>query len=279
MSNTNESFKQFFITIYLLSDKMKKILFFLLTCGCFMAANAQPLSNVKEGTSLYTIQLGTFEPTVKQADFETIRSYAYVYKRDGVVFAGTFGTEAAAEPILAKIKSKGFDDAFVAARSLKTGKLVYVVQIATKNAGEPISWKNYARVGDLFTMPNGTTVRIVHGAYEDKNDANVKLKEIVAMGFADAFVKGVKDLQLNPITAFDTGDKNLLTTSEVAAVNPKSVPKGYNNTPTTTSSKRKTVVKLQEALKELGLYGGVADGVFGSQTKTLYDRSLKLNRR
>ena len=229
---------------------------------------------------MYTIQLGTFDAKVRQADFEAIRSYAYVYKRDGLVFAGTFGTEEAAEPVLTKIKAKGFDDAFVASRSLKTGKLVYVIQIATKNAGEPISWKNYARVGDLFTMPNGAQVRIVHGAYEDKNDANVRLKEIVAMGFSDAFVKGVKDLQLNPITEFDTGDKSLLTTNDVAEVSrPKGgVPGSYGNTPTN-SAKRKSVLKLQDGLKDLGLYGGVADGIFGKQTQTLYERALKLNRR
>ena len=257
---------------------MKRILLSVLALGCFMMANAQPLSKSKETASFFTIQLGTYEESVKQADFEAIRSYAYIYKRDGLVFAGTFGSEDAAEPILAKIKAKGFDDAFVASRSLKTGKLVYVVQIATKNAGEPISWKNYARVGDLFTMPNGAQVRIVHGAYEDKNDANVKLKEIVAMGFDDAFVKGVKDLQLNPITEFDTGDKSLLTTNAIAEVNAKGILDSYNNVPTK-SIKRKSVVKLQDALKELGLYGGVADGLYGKQTQLLYERSLKLNRR
>ncbi len=279
--DTNKSFLNNFLHNYSIREKMKRILFSVLALGCFMMANAQTLSNSKETAAFYTIQLGTYEPSVKQADFEAIRSYTYIYKRDGVVFAGAFGSEEAAEPILAKIKAKGFDDAFVASRSLKTGKLVYVVQIATKNAGEPINWKNYARVGDLFTMPNGGQVRIVHGAYEDKNDANVKLNEIIAMGFEDAFVKGVKDLQLNPISVFDTGDKNLLTTNEVASVGIKGGKDpliSYGNVPTV-STKRKSVVKLQDALKELGLFGGVSDGLFGKQTQTLYDRSLKLNRR
>jgi hypothetical protein len=259
---------------------MKRILLSLLALGCFMTANAQMLSKSNETAAFFTIQLGTYESTVKQADFEAIRSYAYIYKRDGVVFAGTFGTEEAAEPILAKIKAKGFDDAFVASRSLKTGKLVYVVQIATKNAGEPVSWKNYARVGDLFTMPNGGQVRIVHGAYEDKNDANVKLAEVITMGFEDAFVKGVKDLQLNPISEFETGDKKLLVSSEEVVPKGIKMPGSYGyKPPPTVSTKRKSVAKLQDALKELGLYGGVSDGIYGKQTQTLYDRSLKLNRR
>lgn len=278
---------------------MKGILLSFFVLGCFMTANAQVLSQPKESTSIYTIQLGRFEEKVKQADFEAIRSYAYIYKRDGFVFAGGFSNEEAAEPILAKIKAKGFDDAALVSRSLKSGKTLYIVQIATKNAGEPITWKNYARVGELFAIPNNGQVRIVHGVYEDKNDANVKLKQVVEMGFADAFVRGVKDIQLNPITEFEVGDKSLLisetevvapknipkaipvattVSTEAAVVTSKSVPKSYNNPPAV-ATKRKSVIKLQDALKELGLYGGVSDGLFGKQTQVLYERSLKLNRR
>ncbi len=241
--------------------------------------------NAQESSSLYTIQLGAFEASVKQADFEAIRSYAYVYKRDGLVFAGAFSSGEAAEPFLAKIKAKGFNDAFVAARPLKTGKLVYVVQIATLTAGEPLNWHNYLRAGTLYTMPNNGVVRIVHGAYADKNDANVKLKELVNLGFSDAFVKGVKDLQLNPISEFDTSDKSILTQNTegaVASTNAIVNSKGsgltsYGYAPS--SSKRLSVVKLQDALKELGLYGGVSDGILGPQTQTLYDRAVVLNRR
>lgn len=262
---------------------MKQFLLSLLFVGGFMCLNAQGSS------SLYTIQLGVFDANVKQADFEAIRSYAYVYKRDGVVFAGAFDSNKAAEPYLAKIKAKGFNDAFVAARPLTTGKLVYVIQIATLTAGEPINWQNYLRSGTLYTMPNNGTVRLVHGAYADKNDANVKLKELVALGFSDAFVKGVKDLQLNPISEFDTSDKNILThtadaavtntnTNSNALVNSKgSGLSSYGYTPS--SSKRLSVVKLQDALKELGLYGGVSDGILGPQTQTLYERAVVLNRR
>ncbi len=258
---------------------MKQFLLSILFVGGFMSLDAQLLAQSKEANSLYTIQLGTFEPSVKQADFEAIRSYAYVYKRDGLVFAGAFGSEQAAEPFLAKIKAKGFDNAFVAARPLKTGKLVYVIQIATITAGEPINWHNYLRAGTLYTMPNNGQVRIVHGAYADKNDAGVKLKELIALGFSDAFIKGVKDLQLNPISEFDTSDKSILKqTDDVAVVNNKGGElTSYGYTPS--SSKRLSVVKLQETLKELGLYGGVSDGILGPQTKTLYDRAVALNRR
>ena len=257
---------------------MKQILLFAgILLSLATIATAQTTAAKDQPTATFTIQLGTFDPAVKQADFEAIRSYAYVYKRDGIVFAGGFADETSAEPILAKIKARGFSDAFVAARSLKKSKTVYVIQIATKNASEPINWATYARVGDLYSMPNGGQVRLVHGFYADKNDANIKLKEIISWGFADAFVKGVKDVQLNSVSDFDTGDKRLVVKS--VNVTPKSVPQSYSYTPTTASLKRKSVLKLQEALKEVGTFGNLADGIFGHGTQTSFDRALSYNKR
>jgi hypothetical protein len=302
-------FKQFFITISLFREKMKRLFLSLLTLACFMTATAQSLSSSKETTSFYTIQLGTYEASVKQADFEAIRSSAYIYKRDGVIFAGGFSSEELAGPYLEKIKAKGFDEAILISRPLKTAKTVYIVQIATKNAGEPITWKNYARVGTLYTIPNSGQVRIVHGSYADKNEANIKLKEIVELGFTDAFVRGVKDVQLNPITEFEVGDMSLLNASEATPVvpkpaffvpktttttatpiitkttattdvpfTPKSTVKTYNAPPAITT-KRKSVIKLQDAMKDLGINVGASDGVFGKQTQVLYEKVLKTSRR
>jgi hypothetical protein len=258
---------------------MKQTLLFVGLFSSFLTTTTAQLTATKEQpTNLYTVQLGTFDPSVKQADFEAIRAYAYVYQRDGVVFAGSFSDEAAAELILEKIKAKGFTDAFIASRSLKKAKTVYVIQIATKNAGEPMNWKAYASVGDLFTIPNLAQVRIVHGFYEEKSAANVKLKEIQDLGFADAFVKGVKDVQINPLSIFDTGDKKLVTKAAPAAVveaGSKSPLSDYS----ITKLKRKSVIKLQEALTEVGASTSPADGIFGKSTQLAFERAIQTNRR
>ena len=265
---------------------MKRIVLLATLCASFLQAATAQLTSVKEQPSnVYTIQLGTFDPSVKQADFEAIRAYAYVYQREGVVFAGNFTDEAAAEPTLDKIKAKGFTDAFIAARSLKKAKTVYVIQIATRNAGESMNWKLYAPVGDLFTIPNLAQVRIVHGYYTEKGDANIKLKEIQDMGFADAFVKAVKDVQLNPLSIFDTGDKKLVTTSiPDEKVGPKS-PTEYGFRPTVKTptsvitTKRKSVIKLQEALNEGGVPIATIDGMFGKGTQLAFEKAIQSNRR
>jgi hypothetical protein len=257
--------------------EMKQIMLsVLLFCGFFTVANAQLTATKEPATNIYTVQLGTFDPAVKQADFEAIRAYAYVYQRDGIVFAGNFPDEAAAEPVLQKIKAKGFNDAIIASRSLKQAKNVFVIQIATKNAGEPMNWKAYAAVGNLFTIPNLAQVRIVHGVYQEKGEANLKLKEIQELGFADAFVKSVKDVQINPLSAFDTGDKKLVvktTTTAATETNSKSPLVDYSKI------KRKSVVKLQEALNDVSATPSAIDGVFGKSTQTSFERSIQSNRR
>ena len=259
---------------------MKQIAFLFALISSFATVTAQTSNATDQATAVYTVQLGAFDDYVKQADFEAIRSYAYIYKRNGLVFIGGFSSEEAAEPVLAKVKAKGYDDAFVATRSLKKAKTVHAIQLASKASGEAINWKTYARVGDLYSMPNASQVRIMHGYYEDINDARVKLKEIQNMGFVDAFVKTVKDVQLTPITEFDTGDKKLVVKSDlVASVTTKGgVPDSYSNVPTITS-KRKSAIKLQEALKEVGTYGSTIDGQFGKGTSTAFDKAIKFNRR
>ncbi len=257
---------------------MKHFAFFFALLGSVVTIYAQPTKAPEQPAAVYTIQLGAFDDNVKQADFEAIRSYAYVYKRDGLVFVGAFPTEETAEPILAKLKAKGYDDAFIASRSLKKAKTVHVIQLASKAAGESVNWKTYARVGDLYSMPNASQLRIVHGYYADVNDARVKLKEIQNMGFVDAFIKTVKDIQLTPISEFDTGDKKLVVTSDETDVRSKGIPTPYNDVPMV-SLKRKSTIKLQEALKEVGTYGGVIDGQFGKGTSTAFDKAMKFNRR
>lgn len=263
---------------------MKQITLALAFLGLFAyQTQAQKTQATDQNSAFYSVQLGNFDENVKQADFEAIRSYSYVYKKDGIVFIGGFNSEEAAEPLLAKIKAKGYDDAFVAARSFKKAQTVHIIQLASKNAGESINWRTYAKVGDLFSMPTGNQVRIVHGYYTDINDARVKLKEINNMGFADAFVKTVKDVQLSPVTDFDTGDRSILVQAGEANDEPKvntkgvpsDVPPAYSNI----GVKRKSAIKLQEALRDVGTYGGAVDGQFGKGTSSAYDKALKLNRR
>ena len=250
---------------------MKKIAFILCFFGCFNAF-AQGVAQKDAPAVFYTIQLGSFDESVKQADFMAVKGYAYVYRRNNIVYMGQFPTEEAALPILQKVRPKGYDDAVIISRALSKAKTVYTIQLATMNVTENINWASFAKAGVLYTLPVMGQVRISHGAFDDKNEANMRLKELQDMGFADAFVKGVKDAQLNMVDFFDTGRRDL------SFVTPKNVPDAYNVRPSAPVS-RKGVVKLQESLKIMSLYGGTLDGVMGDATETAYTRALVLNRR
>ena len=228
--------------------------------------------------NFYTIQLGTFDPSVKQADFQAISSYAYIYRRNNVVFAGGFNSAEDAQGVLQQIKAKGYDDAFITKRPLTAEKSYYVIQLATKNAGEPIEWKKYATAGDLFSFPNNSQVRILHGVYEDKNDARVKMNELIAKGFPDAFLKTIKLPQISTVTPFESDEISTLVQPvkvETKAVPKMIVPGSYSVQVT----KRKTVIKLQEALRKEGTFTGDADGKLGKMTESAYNEVLVQNRK
>lgn len=144
-----------------------------------------------------------------------------------------------------------------------------------------MNWKLYAPVGDLYTIPNLAQVRIVHGYYEEKGEANIKLKQIQEMGFADAFVKAVKDVQINPLSIFDTGDKKLvISASNPAEATPKGPLTDYSNRDVkVTATKRKSVIKLQEALNEGGAEIASIDGLFGKSTQLAFEKIIQTNRR
>ncbi len=226
--------------------------------------------------NFYTIQLGTFDPAVKQADFEAIRSYAYVYRRNNMVFVGGFNTPEDAQSVLQQLKAKGYDDAFITKRPLTNEKSYYVIQLATKNAGEPVEWKKYAVAGDLFSFPSNSQVRILHGVYEDKNDARVKLNELIAKGFQDAFLKTIKLPQISTVTSFDTGEEaNATPVHAISKGISLPVPGSYSIQIT----KRKSVVRLQDALRKIGAYIGESDGKLGKITESAYKLALEQNRK
>ena len=251
----------------------------ILTLFIGLGSFGSKAQTTKEAPLYYLIQLGAFD-SHKQSDFEAIRSYAYVYDKEGTVYIGGFNTPEAAEVVLEKVKAKGYADAFIADRKVADSKKVYVVQIATRGAGEPIDWASYSKAGDLYTLPLDKQVRVVEGIYEDVNDARVRLKEIQDKGFPDAFVKTVREVTLNPVTDFDKSVVSVLGSKGVKEKK-KSVASAFSAVSANPglSAKSKTAVRLQAALKEIGAYKAPIDGKAGKLTEQAYATALEKNRR
>lgn len=250
--------------------------------------SAQATASKPQEEIFYSVQLGTFNEALIQSDFESIRSYAYVYKRNNIVFIGGFKTPDEAQTVLDKVKVRGFDDAQIVQRPLANDKTVYVVQVSTSNAGEAVPFNTYSKFGKLYTAPTNNLVRLMVGYYADKNDARIKLNELFTAGYKDAFIKSVKLPQINSVSIFDTG--NNIGSGAIAT---KSVPETQTETMVATPSaaalpqsyatvamkdKRKSVIKLQETLKKLGTFNGEADGVYGKMTDAAYADALEKNK-
>ena len=264
---------------------MKILGTFLIACLLLttQTISAQATAAKPQEEIFYSVQLGSFDESLKQYDFESVRSYAYVYKRNNIVFIGGFKTPEDAQAVLEKVKERGFDDAQIVQRPLTSDKTVYVVQVSTSNAGEAVPFGTYARFGKLYTAPINNLVRLTVGYYADKNDARTKLNEIFAAGFKDAFIKSVKLPQINPVSIFDTGDAIQTTSVKSISGTLPSAPRQAADLPQSYSTivvkdKRKSVIKLQETLKKLGLFNGEPDGIYGSITDAAYADALEKNK-
>jgi hypothetical protein len=240
----------------------------------------------------YTIQLGAFSDA-RQADFEHIRSYSYVYERENIVFIGGFSNPEAAAEVLEKVQSKGYTDAFVLERDLNAAPEHHIVQLITQTAGEPIEWKKLEHLGNLYAWAcdNGQ-VRIVVGLFDDVNEARVLAAQIQTKGFKGAFVRKVSDALLNRVTAFDKEPAKQVLLAKVEKKNePKNQPKGGSKPPAKATSqvtpapyhektvRTKTVLELQQVLKQVGIFSGTLHGVATDTLENAYAEALTRQRR
>jgi hypothetical protein len=173
------------------------------------------------------------------------------------------------------------------------------VQLITQTAGEPIEWKKLEPLGNLYAWAcdNGQ-VRIVVGLFDDVNDARVLATKVQTKGFKGAFVRKVSDAFLNPVTAFDkepaknlelaVADKKHQTKGATVAkttaknvvkavvkVAPREVPTSFDEK----SGRTKTVLELQQVLKNMGTFNGLMHGVSNDTLENAYTEALTRHRR
>ncbi len=249
--------------------------------GISFLAYAQP----KGAVAAYTIQVGAFQSEAAQVDFELIRSYAYLYLKDGFVNMGMFYTQEAADSMLVKVKSRGYNDAIIKTLPLASSAKTKIIQVITQTAGEPIEWAKLdaaLKEGEsLYVYPNENQVRIVVGTFEDMGLARARAAEIQEAGFAGAYARDAYQVLLSPASDFDRivrkqSRKGLVSKGKGVKGNPSTgneVPSSYSQI------KRIAAVELQKTLKNMGNYAGNIDGKFGTASETAYKEALEQNRR
>jgi peptidoglycan hydrolase-like protein with peptidoglycan-binding domain len=157
----------------------------------------------------YTVQIGNFV-NPKPSDFAQLQSLGFVYaaRRPSNytdIYIGGYNTEKEAEAIAEKLRSQGYDNAFVSRLNVEGGQSSTVIQLATKRAGDKINWDELSQAGPLFVALNGSEVKIVTGSFPDVAGAKAQLPRLQKLGFKDAFPRNINNVLLHEVTEFEMG--------------------------------------------------------------------------
>lgn len=168
-------------------------------------------ASLAQSQAYYVIQVGTFIDA-RPADFKALQPIAFVHARDlgnnlREVYVGGYPSRDEAEKAAAKVREKGYINAFVQERLLSAGQAVNVVQIATRRTDKEIEWEEFMKAGELFGILSGNLIKIVTGPYNSLDAAKEDQKRIRKMGYKDAFAKTTNSVYLHALSEFETGVK------------------------------------------------------------------------
>lgn len=173
----------------------------------------------------FTVVVGTFLDATR-VDFEAIQPYGFVYARalDGnlyQVMIGGFEERSAADQVRNQVAAKGYAGAFVQQRFASEGRLVPVIQIATRTVRQNMEWARFMQAGDLYAIVGEDQVKFVVGPFASMDEAKRQLPAVRQLGFSDAFVKQANTAILHPIGDFETGGVQAPPATTAAASQPR----------------------------------------------------------
>ncbi len=261
----------------------------------------------------YAVQLGIFlNPRI--SDFDNVQSLGYIYaQEDGAgtyrIFVGDFDSPQQAEKVEQQARQNGYMDATIMKRAMTFGKSVVVIQLATRSIQEKVAWESFANIDELYVLVENNQLKLVTGNYANLDAAKADLQNVRNKGFKDAFPKSLNSARLHKPSAFELGayKKDLipldftakqgtptqidLRTQEDLSTkgiqNSKNTPSNYAYTASNNEKsvmpnirnnvKRRSAMDLQIVLKELKLYSGSIDGLYGDGTAEAYARAANTN--
>jgi peptidoglycan hydrolase-like protein with peptidoglycan-binding domain len=237
---------------------------------------------------IYTIQIGSFtNPQAEQFQFLSGIGMVYLEQVPNSnlhrVLVSKFEDKTIANEYLAKIKSAGYSDAFVTARTIDDAKTVRTIQLGSYRIGEQLDLTKEKALGKIALHIKDDEIRVLIGYYTDITSAKVALDKARANGFPSAFMKETDIVWLTTIGNFE---ENFLKfgvqkIEQIAAQpkiivpsiirNPNENPNTYNSVKTGNegdpTKAKASVAGLQEALKGDNKYKGNVDGIYGNNTR------------
>jgi tetratricopeptide (TPR) repeat protein len=149
----------------------------------------------------FTIQIAAYNKEIDLSTFKNIDGVEYIACVDGLVryHWGHFNTKAEALSMLSSVVRKGYKDAFVVPFSKYSGDTNskpasgYTVQVLASHEEVDVSKFKLLR-GVRMVVGNDNYIRYTSGNFDDYHDACQYLKEVVANGYSDAFIRRFNDI-------------------------------------------------------------------------------------
>lgn len=190
-----------------------------------------PEMNAGDGRTVIRVQLGAFRNKLSANIFNDIPGVVTIKGSDGLTryYAGSFTDVNEAARYKVEMLLKGFDGAFLTAfkggkrvsikeagarltgpedlkalppGSINKENLVFRVQVGTFAGNVPMeTMDKYVEIGHVKPVTGANDVRYFYGSYPTRAAAEEARKELVNLGFPDAFIVG--DLNGRIITAED----------------------------------------------------------------------------
>jgi len=228
------------------------------------------------------------------------------------IYLGGFEEKSEAQRVAQQLRSRGYNSAAVRALNPREGRTLTVIQIETLRDDRPVDWAQYQQFENLHAILSEDKIKLAVGPYRNVEEARQKLTEIRKTEFSDAFIKRVNSVFLHEVGAFESGIKKPLIPLDLQADNSRrpasqagapparGIPQSYGDVsarspeagrgeatagaaapgsaetatiPDIRSNVRRASVReLQKVLKAEGAYDGAIDGLYGSGTRSGYER-------
>ncbi len=240
-------------------DESKKFTMKKLNILLFLLWSLTTFAQNKE-SNLFCLNVGNFA-NPESADFAALQKLGLVYAvplggNQAQVFVGDFADKITATAAMSGVKT-AFPEIHIAEKK-NTINSITAIQLASKKVGDKIIWKNFENAGSIYGSSDGKIIRIFSANFESDSLAKNALVNLKDLGYKDAVLKKVAEINLHKIGVFEAGlELNGLIKVKIPKIDSsKIVIKGVIDNPYLGNY---SVSELKRSLSVLGIYKGKID--------------------
>jgi hypothetical protein len=229
-------------------------------------------------SNLFCLNVGNFA-NPESADFAALQKIGLVYAvplggNQAQVFVGDFPDKITATTAMNGVKT-AFPEIHIAEKK-NTLNSIAAIQLASKKVGDKIVWKNFENAGSIYGSSDGKIIRIFSANFGSDSLAKNALANLKALGYKDAVLKNVAEINLHKIGIFEAGiELNGLIKAQILKIDSsKIIVKGATPTPVPNPYLGNySVSELKRSLSVLGVYKGKIDDKNDASLEKAYEEA------